>query len=382
MNRSHTLTLLSVASLATATGLLVAGPLDPPPGAIAPTMKTLSEIEPRIAINAINTPGDGSWTATPSMFKISSPGSYYLTANIVTEAGKSAIEIASGDVTLDLNGFSIDGAGSVFPAIRSTVAARNVTIRNGTVRGSGDDGIDLNDDGQITGSLIEGINASQNLQAGIRTGYNAVVRNCTASGNGGNGIRLSANGVAESCTAILNTLSGFSTGIAATVVNCSARENGGSGIAAGGTTTVRDCSVYSNTTNGIAIGTGGTVSGCTIGSNVGGGISALSGCVIIGNTLRSNGTAGTDANILCTGPDTRIESNNCSQGYRGIRVSTSGCVIIRNTVTAATFLNWDIAANNIYGPIIDRTSPASPTVTANSAAGTMGSTDPNANFTY
>ncbi|MCH8150310.1 MAG: hypothetical protein IH987_20420, partial [Planctomycetes bacterium] len=37
-----------------------AGNLNPPSGPVTPTMKTLTEVEPRIAINATNTPGDAS----------------------------------------------------------------------------------------------------------------------------------------------------------------------------------------------------------------------------------------------------------------------------------------------------------------------------------
>src|SRR5438552_610996 len=51
-----------------------AGSLAPPAGPVAPTMKPLDEIEPRIAIDAINTAGDAG-----SIFKVTQPGSYYLT---------------------------------------------------------------------------------------------------------------------------------------------------------------------------------------------------------------------------------------------------------------------------------------------------------------
>jgi hypothetical protein len=39
-------------------------------------------------------------------------------------------------------------------------------------------------------------------------------------------------------------------------------------------------------------------------------------------------------------------------------------------------------ANNVFGPIIDRSAPASAAVLGNSAASSLGSTDANANFTY
>lgn len=41
-----------------------------------------------------------------------------------------------------------------------------------------------------------------------------------------------------------------------------------------------------------------------------------------------------------------------------------------------------IVANNVYGPIIDRRAPASAAVLGVSGPGSLGSTDPNANFTY
>ena len=64
-----------------------------PPGAPAPTMKSLAQIEPRTPISS-------------APFTISVPGSYYLTTNVTVSAG-DAIIIAANNVTLDLNGFTI-----------------------------------------------------------------------------------------------------------------------------------------------------------------------------------------------------------------------------------------------------------------------------------
>src|SRR5262245_25481316 len=64
-----------------------------PPGAPAPTMKTLAQIEPRTPISS-------------APFTISSPGSYYLTTNVTVSTG-DAITITVNNVTLDLNGFTI-----------------------------------------------------------------------------------------------------------------------------------------------------------------------------------------------------------------------------------------------------------------------------------
>src|SRR5262245_4805347 len=100
MNRSTAIP-ASALLLAAAAGL-IAGPLNPPPGPVASTYKTLGEVEPRIAVNAVNTPGDAQ-----AVFKITQPGSYYLTGNIAGVSGKSTIQIASDHVALDLGGFAI-----------------------------------------------------------------------------------------------------------------------------------------------------------------------------------------------------------------------------------------------------------------------------------
>ncbi len=68
-------------------------------------MKSLTEVEPRIAINAANTPGDAG-----NLFIISQPGSYYLTGNINGVAGMHGIAISASGVTLDLSGFELRGS--------------------------------------------------------------------------------------------------------------------------------------------------------------------------------------------------------------------------------------------------------------------------------
>ena len=83
-----------------------------PPGAPAPTMKSLDQIEPRTIVNATNTPGDAI-----NAFIISQPGSYYLTTNLLGVSGKNGIEITANNVTLDLNDFAVQGVSGIAAGI-------------------------------------------------------------------------------------------------------------------------------------------------------------------------------------------------------------------------------------------------------------------------
>src|SRR5262245_32112399 len=104
MHRSRNAATLLAAVMSATICIAKAGDLNPPLGPVAPTLKTLTDVEPRIAISAANTPGDAD-----SVFRITQPGSYYLTGNVTGVAGRHGVEIAANSVTLDLNGFDLAG---------------------------------------------------------------------------------------------------------------------------------------------------------------------------------------------------------------------------------------------------------------------------------
>ena len=395
MNRNSIIT--AAALTLVAAGLLLAGPLNPPAGPVTSTYKTLTEVEPRIAINATNTPGDAD--ATPSTFKITSPGSYYLTSNLVVGIGRNGIEITGSGVTIDLNGFQISGFGSLSAIMTSSTAIERIAIRNGQIVLCGS-GIILSG---IPGVAVENVNVEGCLSGdGIAVGNNSRVSNCIAKSNQGTGIAVgsgsivggcvaSINGIGiaagagstvTACTAFGNTGNGISTGDGSTVTGCTARSNTGNGIAAGLGSTVAGCTARLNNGNGIVAGNGSTVAGCTAASNTGNGIQVDGDCRVTDNTCESNGFGtGTGAGIYATGGDNRIEGNNCVDADRGIDVDGNGNIIIKNTCSGNT-LNWDIATDNYYGPIINRTGVATAAVNGSAAASTLATTDPHANFTY
>ena len=366
-----------------------------PPGAPAPTFKTLDQVEPRIAITASNTPGDAD-----SLFKITQPGSYYLTGNITGVANKHGIEIAASGVTLDLNGFDLLGAPGSLDGVSVTTAAiqSNIAVVNGSVRVWGDKGIDLSTFGAIncrvervlaafnagdgistgTDSTVLDCSAYQNSGNGISGGNGGTVSNCSAAFNGAAGIRTGEGCAVSKCSASHNTNNGIVPGIGCTVSNCSASQNGGIGIDAGFGCTVTNCSAYLNAADGISTTAGSTVADCTARFNTLDGIVCFSDCVIRGNTCSLNGSGGDGAGIHATSSNNRIEGNNCTGADRGIDVDAAGNFISRNICSGNTN-NWDVVAGNVI-LVVNATIAAA--VTGNSGGAAPGSTDPNANFTY
>jgi hypothetical protein len=402
--------------LLAAPALALAGPLDPPAGPIAPTPGP----EPRTAISATNTPGDAD-----SLYKITQPGSYYLTGNITGVVGKHGIEIAASGVTIDLMGFDLVGVSAMgaFDGITATALnLTNITIVNGSLRNWGDEGIDFRNFG-ASSCVVERVVASGNAGDGILVGPTSTLTDCTATSNAGNGISTGINSHITNCSATNNTSNGINATISTTLTGCSASSNSGIGIVVGNGGTATNCSAYDNSGFGINVGLSSAAINCSAYSNTGGGFNVSTGgsvtscnayanfsngivggfasiidctarsnyldgilvsfsCTVRGNTSAANGiNTTTGANIHATGSDNRIEENNCLSADIGIKADVGGNFIVRNSGSGSA-TEWDLAANNVVGPILDRRSPSSAAVSGFSYVGSLGSTDPNANFTY
>ncbi|CAN5675568.1 hypothetical protein BH11PLA1_BH11PLA1_19340 [soil metagenome] len=388
MNRTR---LIAAASLIlVASGLLFAGPLTPPVGPVASTSKTLQEVEPRIAINATNTPGDAD-----SLFKITAPGSYYLTGNITGVLGKSGIEIGSSRVTVDLGGFHLLGVTGSLSGIGVDIVSRSsLCVVNGIITNWGADGVRLS--ASASGNLVENITSSSNAGDGIyapsgivrdcivvgNTGNGissaAAIKGCTAIGNTGIGILATAGSVLENCFSRDNGGDGINASNGSVITECTARNNGGYGIIAFGDATISRCVSTLNTLSGINGQQATAILDCTSSANDSNGISVQGQCNVRGNTCHDNGNAGI---FVSSVSGTRVEGNSLTNNVRGLWVTGPNNIILRNTASANT-INWVINANNVVGPIINRTAPASAAISGDSAPDSAGSTHPNANFTY
>lgn len=150
-----------------------------PPGAPAPMMLTLSQIEPRTPVDATHTPGNGM-----AEFVISQPGSYYLTANIVGISSEHGIDILTNNVTLDLNGFSPLGTGSSGSAgIAISNGCISATVRNGTISGWPLFAVSS----YAGNATFDHLNISQN-HYGLYVYAPSVIRDCAVGGNSEAGI--------------------------------------------------------------------------------------------------------------------------------------------------------------------------------------------------
>jgi hypothetical protein len=182
-----------------------------PPGAPAPTMKSLDQIEARTPI-----------TNTASLKTLSQPGSYYLTGNLTVSTG-DGINITANNVTLDLNGFTIAStfASASGFGIKIASGLSDITIVNGHILG----GVTNNGSGVYGGG---GFNYGIYFATGIEP-QNVVVSRVSVSGCMIHGIYLGLgnSAVVEACTVRTVGSEGIYAG---TVKNCSALDCGGDGI--------------------------------------------------------------------------------------------------------------------------------------------------------
>ena len=196
-------------------------------------------------------------------YRIKEAGSYRLSGNLVVSGGANAINIAVGNVTLDLNGFTISGPGSSAISGGSTPITA-VSVRNGTISGlssgielgncsgcsvqqmiieNGPNGINVGPGALLRSNLITGVTQGFVLGNGIVAGvYSTIVgntvtastfgiqaaSNSTVSGNTVSNSNSVAINVGIYSTVSGNTATNSNTGI---LVNCPANLLGNTALA-------------------------------------------------------------------------------------------------------------------------------------------------------
>lgn len=350
-----------------------AGDLDPPPGPVAPSMKTLDEVEPRTPINQATAPGDAL-----ALHVITVPGSYVLTGDTEVTGGRTGIRIEAENVTIDLNGFTLSaGIGAASGDGINGIGGSFTVVRNGRIVGFPGDGLSLGfscvaegvgvvfcgGTGILTASnaQLRDCLASNNGFRGINADVNAVISGCSANGNGDIGITTSFVANISGCVASDNTSNGF-TVVSGSIRGCTANDNGEAGFSTNTDTLIESCLATDNASDGIVVQSDALVRGCSVTGN------GFYGVRVIGtnNTIRNNRLS---RNGFRPGPESdyggifvtsftpldpshnTIDGNACLSDMRGIVVSTPGNTVTRNTVRNASVSAYDVAPSNDASPI-------------------------------
>jgi len=266
-----------------------------PPGAPAPTMKSLSQIEARTPIPT-------------APFTVLQSGSYYLTTNIVVSSG-DAVTISANNVTLDLNGFSISStapsAAGMGINLGATRRQTNITILNGFITGSvtNDNSGNYGGGGFSYGIGYSGVNFPRNVRvSGVSVsgclvdGINVhststMVQSCSVTTAGGYGIlaQIVSDSTAVDCAGTAAIYA------SQTAHNCSA-SNIGTGY---GLFTYAANNCYGNASSNDGINAL-TANNCTGASTDGTGVRSLIAANCYGQSFYGTGLSATIA-IGCYG---------------------------------------------------------------------------------
>jgi parallel beta-helix repeat protein len=341
---------------------------------VASTHKTLTEIEPRTPINAVNTPGD-----LVSTYRITQPGSYYLTGDVTGSAGRYGIVVSASDVTIDLNGFAVRGVAGAFSGIITDTSARsNVTVRRGTIRDWPNNGIAFAGSA-ASGAVIDDVRLISIVGQNMLLPANSRVTNCTIENAGSYGIYAPfGRTLVESCT-VRNAVSyGILVFDNSVVRACSVENVNGSGIIGTVGCVIANSSAAGCST-GIYIELGSTAEGCVARNCSTEGFFVNLGSTVRGCTSSGNGATSVASGIRVAGADCRIEGNNVTGSDFGIRSTGGGNIFVRNTASGNT-TNYDIVAGN-FGLFVNA-APIAAAFSGSAGGVALGGTDPNGNYSY
>jgi len=296
--------------------------------------------------------GDGQIDIAYLPFTISQSGSYIVTANLTLSTTETnGITISADNVTLDLNGHTLKGpgkaTGSSGAGIYFSNDCTNITIRNGIIqdwRGSGIDGFEF----------------------GVRHANNCRIESLQCYNNGGNGILVGDTCEIKDNICSYNGGSGISMRDLAVVINNVTDGNGSYGISASNSNCVTDNVCRSNAIWGIYVANLNTVKNNTCTFNTGNGVQVSLGNLVINNNCSYNGYMTGDAagiNVNDYGIRNCIENNLVVGNDRGIDCNPATDNYIAGNRANGNATDYDFAAGNTYGPIVDITAGGSITTT-------------------
>ncbi len=230
-----------------------AGPIDPPPGPVAPTGPTLIFSLPTI---------------------IEQPGSYMLGRNL-TSTGGAGISIAASNVTLDLGGHTLSGAGGGTDAIVLVGNLTNVTVRNG----------------QIVNWTGAGVWDGATPDSNVR------VERIAVTGTGFGGIECVESGVVIDSCMIRGGSPGVAVGPASIIRDTRITGAADFGIVAAQRVAISGCTIENAGFTGVLAGANMSITGTTVTGSGGDGVVVGAGSIVRGSVITLNGGVGAATSI-------------------------------------------------------------------------------------
>jgi len=215
-------------------------------------------------------------------FTISESGSYYLTQNLkMLSTYSDGIAVLADDVTIDMMGFTLEGATNSKNGINLDTQ-NNVVIYNGTIINFPWAAIYQNSATPGNHAFVENVRVAEN-------GYTPVYPSAYPA------IALSgSDNVVSAVYAVNNTADGIRVGPASVVKDSTSTNNGRDGIALGSSSSALNNVVANNQRWGLVGGWGSAIIGNTVYSNnrnqttAGGGLRVYRGSQVENNTVYNN----------------------------------------------------------------------------------------------
>jgi hypothetical protein len=257
-----------------------------------------------LEIHQLCATGTGCFAGDTGGFPVSidHPGSYRLTGNLVQpNPNTNLIVIGASGVSIDLNGFTIQGAnagpGCTTPGFGSGLisldGANDIELSNGHIRGMPAMGADLRSSAP---SRVDRVSAERNCSHGIWVGNGSIVSASTAMENGGWGIVVNPTSHISGSVANQNSFYGIvAPNGGVSIEECVANANTQIGINSIGPNASRisDSTANGNGVYGIRVGIGSLVLRSTTNQNGQFGMLLTGGAIGLGFlTVNNNGLTG------------------------------------------------------------------------------------------
>jgi hypothetical protein len=188
------------------------------------------------------TPGDPA--GYPVVITI--PGTFQLASNLSVAASKIGIQVTSANVTIDFNGFTMQGSDVAWYGV--TGGAENLTIKNGNITHFKFDGVS----GTGEAWVIDSMRISRNGRDGVRVGNFAIIKSSIVLWNGQRGIATAFSAVIQENNVTANQRYGIYTA-ASSVVGNVINTNGWEGLSGNITTGYSANTLVNNNLGGAEV---------------------------------------------------------------------------------------------------------------------------------